>query len=84
MANIAMVMVVGWFGVRMLLSIRAVFRFKRTLRFRHDQVHGPQHFTQHMIWLNQQSIRAKLDRDMAISQVICRTRQMVSRAAGSG
>src|SRR6185369_4224090 len=58
------------------IAVSATLGLERSARLLHVQVHGAQHFREHMIRLDLQVIGLQLDRHVAIAQVVGRARQV--------
>ena len=63
-------------------AVRAAFRLKRFFHGVHDQVHGPQHVSQHMVRLDFQVVGLELKRHMPIAQMVSRAGQVKRREIG--
>jgi hydrogenase/urease accessory protein HupE len=57
-------------------AVRAAFWLKRFLHGHHRHVHGAQHVGEYMIGFDFQMVGLQLNRHMAVTQVISRTRQI--------
>ena len=87
MAMIVVCMVVMFMGIAMsmvvttpMLAISTVFGLKAFMHLIHDEVHGTQHISQHMVGLNFQMVGLQFDGHMAVAQVVGGAGQIKRRA----
>jgi len=57
-------------------AVRTTFRLKGFMHRHHGHVHGAQHVSQHMVWLNFQMVGLQFNGHMTIAQVVSRTDQI--------